>query len=225
MDPVQFRLVNVPRPGDRLYPAMDWSQEFNRPELENGALTFDSYASVEVLEEAAKAFGWEKRNAKPGSAPGRFKRGMGMGMSQHHPGHLAWHEGEIGFKTARGAAASVYGAEVEMEPTGRVVLKSAMSDSGTNHDTGMAMLIAEMLGISNIDDFKLLWGDSETAPETTAWYAGRFVTNQGGAALVAAEKLKNELFKRAGADTWRRSVADGDQGRRHQFARTIRGNR
>jgi CO/xanthine dehydrogenase Mo-binding subunit len=212
MDPVQFRLVNVPKPGDRLYPATDWSQEFNRPELENGALTFDSYASVEVLEEAAKAFGWEKRNTRPGSAPGRFKRGMGMGMSQHHPGHLAWHEGETGFKTARGAAVSIYGAEVEMEPTGRVILKSAMSDSGTNHDTGMAMLVAEMLGISNIDDFKLLWGDSETAPETTAWYAGRFVTNQGGAALVAAEKLKNELFRRAeptlGVDPSRMQMRD-----------------
>src|SRR5207248_4556170 len=118
--------------------------------------------------------------------------GMGIGMSQHHPGHLAWHEGETAFKTVTAARgfASVYGAEVEMDSTGRVILKSAMSDSGTNHDTGMAILVAEMLGISNIDDMKLLWGDSETAPETTAWHAGRFCTNQGGAALVAAEKLR-----------------------------------
>jgi CO/xanthine dehydrogenase Mo-binding subunit len=212
MNPVQFRLINIPRPGDRLYPATDWSQELNRPELENGALTFDSYASVEVLEEAAKVFGWERRNPKPGSAGGRFKRGMGMGMSQHHPGHLAWHEGEPAFKTARGSA-SIYGAEVEMDPTSRVILKSAMPDSGTNHDTGMAVLVAEMLGISNIDDIKLLWGDSETGPETTAWHAGRFCTNQGGAALVAAEKLRNELFKRAeptlGIDPSKMQIRDG----------------
>jgi xanthine dehydrogenase molybdenum-binding subunit len=56
-------------------------------------------------------------------------------------------------------------------------------------------------------------GDSETAPETTAWHAGRFCTNQGGAALVAAEKLRNEVFKRAeptlGIDPSKMQMRDG----------------
>jgi CO/xanthine dehydrogenase Mo-binding subunit len=194
IDPVQFRLLNVAQPGDRLDPAMDWHLEMKKPELENGALTYDCFASVEVLEEGAKLFGWDKRNPKPGSAPGRFKRGMGLGISQHHPGSLSYHEGEPAFKTEKGI---LWSADVEMDPTGRVILRSALPDSGTNHDTGMAILIAEMLGISSIDSIKLMWGDSDTAPPTDQWAAGRTCTVQGGAALVAARKLRAELIKRA----------------------------
>ena len=40
-DPVQFRLKNVAQPGDRLYPATDWHTEMKKPELQNGALTYD----------------------------------------------------------------------------------------------------------------------------------------------------------------------------------------
>ena len=196
LDPVQFRLLNVAQPGDRLDPATDWHTEMKKPEVENGALTYDCFASVEVLEEGAKLFGWDKRNPKPGSAPGRFKRGMGLGISQHHPGSLSYHEGEPAFKTERGI---LWSADVEMDPTGRVILRSALPDSGTNHDTGMAILIAEMLGISSIDSIKLMWGDSDTAPPTDQWAAGRTCTVQGGAALVAAKKLRAELLKRAAA--------------------------
>jgi len=210
IDPVQFRLLNVARPGDRLYPALDWHADLNKPELENGALTYDAYASVEVLEEGAKLFGWERRNPKPGGAPGRFKRGMGVGMSQHHPGHLSYHEGEAPFHTERGP---IWSADVEIDPTGQVILRSALPDSGTNHDTGMAILIAEMLGIGSIDSIKLMWGDSDIAPPTDQWAAGRTLTVQGGAALVAAEKLKNELMRRAapvlGAEPARLALKDG----------------
>jgi xanthine dehydrogenase molybdenum-binding subunit len=194
IDPVKFRLINVAQPGDRLDPAMDWHTEMKKPELLNGALTYDCFASVEVLEEGAKLFGWDKRNPKPGGAPGRFKRGMGVGISQHHPGSLSYHEDEPAFKLERGI---IWSADVEMDPTGRVILRSALPDSGTNHDTGMAILIAEMLGISSIDSIKLMWGDSDTAPQTDQWAAGRTCTVQGGAALVAARKLRAELLKRA----------------------------
>jgi CO/xanthine dehydrogenase Mo-binding subunit len=196
MDPVAFRLLNVAHPGDSLLPATDWHEEMKKPETDKGALTYDCFASVEVLEEGAKLFGWDKRNPKPGSMPGRFKRGMGVGISQHHPGSLSYHEDEPAFKTVRGI---LWSADVEMDPSGRVILRSALPDSGTNHDTGMAILIAEMLGISSIDDIKLMWGDSDTAPPTDQWAAGRTCTVQGGAALMAAMKLRNELLRRASA--------------------------
>ena len=194
LDPLELRLRNVARPGDKLEPAVAWHEEMKKPETEKGALTYDSFASIEVLEEGAKLFGWEKRNATPGSQPGRFKRGMGLGISQHHPGSLSYHEGEPAFKTERGI---LWRADVEMDANGRVVLRSALPDSGTNHDTGMAILIAEMLGISDINTIKLMWGDSTIAPPTDQWAAGRTCTVQGGAALVAARKLRDELIKRA----------------------------
>ena len=165
-----------------------------KPELEHGALTYDCFASIEVLEEGAKLFGWENRNPKPGGTPGRFKRGMGLGVSQHHAGHMGYHEEEAPFRTERG---TIYSADVEMDPTGQVILRSALPDSGTDHDTGMATVIAEMLGISAIDSIKLLWGDSDIAPPSDQWYGGLTLAVQGGAALVAARKLKTELLNRA----------------------------
>jgi len=194
LDPVEFRLRNVASPGDRLYPAADWHAEMKKPELDNGALTFDCFASAEVLKEGAKLFGWEKRNPTPGSATGRFKRGMGVGMSMHQAGHLGYHEEEAPFRTERG---TIYSADVEMDATGQVILRSALPDSGTNHDTGMATVIAEMLGISSIDSIKLLWGDSDIAPPSDQWYGGLTLAMQGGAALMAAKKLRNELVDRA----------------------------
>ena len=49
MDPVQFRLMHITRlkPGDTRHP-------------------YDSFPTVEVLQEGAKAFGWEKRNPVAG---------------------------------------------------------------------------------------------------------------------------------------------------------------
>jgi CO/xanthine dehydrogenase Mo-binding subunit len=193
-DPVQFRLMNMARPGDKLYPATDWHTDMKKPETESDALTYDSFGMVEAVEESAKLFGWDRRNRKPGSMPGRFKRGMGMGVSQHDPVLQCYHEGEAAFHTEHGI---VWSADVEMDPAGRVILRSALPDSGTNHGTAMAMLIAEMLGIGAIDDIKLIWGDSATAPDTDQWRAGCTSTLQGGAALVAARKLKAELLDRA----------------------------
>jgi len=157
-------------------------------------LTYDSFGMIEAIEDSAKLFGWDQRNPKPGSMPGRFQRGMGMGVYQHDPVLQCYHEGEAAFHSERGI---IWSADVEMDAAGRVILRSALPDSGTNHGTAMAILIAEMLGIGAVDYIKLIWGDSDTAPDTDQWRAGCTSTLQGGAALVAARKLKAELFDRA----------------------------
>ena len=100
-----------------------------------------------------------------------------------------------------------------MDAAGGVILRSALPDSGTNHDTGMAILIAEMLGISDIEQIKLLWGDSDVTPPSNEWAAGKTLTVQGGAALVAAKKLRVELLVRAatrlGVDAAALDLRDG----------------
>ena len=147
VDPVEFRLLHITRPkaGDARYP-------------------YDSFPSVEVLTEGAKAFGWDKRNATPGGAPGRFKRGLGMGMSQHHGGLMGYHEGEEAFaKLAAAPGAAVFGTELELGPDGYVTMKIALPDSGSNAATALAHLVAEMLGVSpRGSESGLIWGDIRT---------------------------------------------------------------
>jgi xanthine dehydrogenase YagR molybdenum-binding subunit len=206
-DPLEFRLMHISRPGTKLSPAKDWhaGDLGRRYELENGALTYDSFASVEVLQEGAKAIGWEKRNPTPGGTPGRIKRGIGLGMSQHHCGIMGYHDGEVGYQRtapadAGGPTGSTFGAEVEVNADGYVIMKNALPDSGTNHDTGLAQVVAEMLGFTNRDRIRVIWGDSDLAPSSNTWYGGRTITLQGAAVFSAADKLRKDLLRRAAAD-------------------------
>ena len=180
-DPVQFRLMHITRPkiGDARYP-------------------YDSFPSVEVLTEGAKAFGWDKRDAVPGATPGRFKRGFGVGMSQHHGGLMGYHEGEEAFaKLAAASGAAVFGTELELAADGYVTMKVALPDSGSNAATALAHLVAEMLGFTTRDRIRLIWGDTDIAPSSDEWFGGRTITLQGAAICSAADKLRKDLLARA----------------------------
>jgi CO/xanthine dehydrogenase Mo-binding subunit/aerobic-type carbon monoxide dehydrogenase small subunit (CoxS/CutS family) len=181
LDPVEFRLKHItrPAPGDDRHP-------------------YDSFASVEVLTEGAKVFGWDKRNAKASATPGRFKRGVGLGMSQHHGGLMGYHEGEEAFAALAAAPdASVFGGELEVGADGDVTMKIALPDSGSNAGTALAHVVAEMLGFTSRDRIRILWGDTNIAPPSDEWFGGRTITLQGAAICSAADKLRKDLLARA----------------------------
>ena len=132
-----------------------------RPKIGDTRYPYDSFPSVEVLTEGAKAFGWDKRSAVPAGTPGRFKRGFGIGMSQHHGGLMGYHEGEEAFaKLAAAKGASVFGTELDLDAGGNVTMKVALPDSGSNAATALAHLVAEMLGFTSRDRIRLIWGDT-----------------------------------------------------------------
>jgi CO/xanthine dehydrogenase Mo-binding subunit/aerobic-type carbon monoxide dehydrogenase small subunit (CoxS/CutS family) len=181
VDPVAFRLMHItrPKPGDDRYP-------------------YDSFPSVEVLNEGAKVFGWDKRSPKPSASPGRFKRGFGVGMTQHHGGLMGYHEGEPPFAALAAAKdAAVFGTELEVTSNGRVTMKIALPDSGSNAATALAHLVAEMLGFTSRDRIRVKWGDTDIAPSSDEWFGGRTITLQGAATCSAADKLRNDLLDRA----------------------------
>jgi xanthine dehydrogenase YagR molybdenum-binding subunit len=181
MDPLEYRLMHITRltPGDTRHP-------------------YESMATVEVLQEGAKAFGWEKRTPVAGGAPGRFKRGFGLGMSQHHGGNMGYHEGEEAFaKLAAAPGANIFTTELDLGADGNVTMKIALPDSGSNAATAQAALVSEMLGFTTRDHVRLVWGDSDIAPLSDEWYGGRTVTLQGAAICFAADKLRKDLLARA----------------------------
>jgi CO/xanthine dehydrogenase Mo-binding subunit len=197
MDPVEFRLLHVARPGQKLYPAKDWNYE-RRPEVEKGALIFDAFASVEAFQEGAKRFGWDKRNLKPGSMEGRFRRGMGVAYSCHNAGHLGYHEDEPGFKLgAHVAGRDRFNAFVEVDSDGFITIKQGLPDSGTNNGTGMAHTVGEVLGFTTREKIRMVWGDTDLVPPTAQWYGSRSNSTTGYAAILAAHRLKLDLLERA----------------------------
>ncbi len=217
-DPVQFRLMHITRPkiGDTRYP-------------------YDSFPSVEVLEQGAKAFGWDKRNPVAGANAGRFKRGFGVGMSQHHGGLMGYHEGEEAFtKLAAAPGAAIFGTELELGADGNVTMKIALPDSGSNAGTALAHLVAEMLGFTTRDKIRVIWGDTDIAPSSDEWFGGRTITMQGAAICSAADKLRKDLLGRAAnmleIDTDKLQIRDGviasteDPARRTTFAALVKAN-
>jgi len=227
MDPVKFRLLNVQHPGTVLSHEQGGVTVTPMPESLNGTLKYDSYAVVEVLEEGQKVIGWDKRNPVPGSSPGRFKRGFGVALNQHHAGRVGYHEGEIGFErvTRRGGTqggggggrfaggnanpaaaggggtgggpADVYHSFVDLNADGNVVLHFAQPDSGTNHATAMSAEVAEILGFLDLKHVRVIWGDSDLTPPAPGWNSGLTTQLQGGALCHAADKLRQDLLQRA----------------------------
>ncbi len=198
MDPVELRLINIAKPGKKIV-AKDYGAD-QRLEVENGTLTFDDYASEEVLKRGARAIGWNRRNSIPGgNQTGRYMRGIGMALSDHHGGFNGYMRGEVGFadRPRPPVSMSYFGVLVEMDQGGTVTIRNGLPDSGTDHDTPMAMLVAEILGYSNLEKIRPVWGDSATTPNSGTWYGGRTTTNAGAAACQAAHELKNTLLKMA----------------------------
>jgi CO/xanthine dehydrogenase Mo-binding subunit len=236
-DPVEFRLMHIPRPGDKLTKA--WHEDLgNRFEAEGGAVHFDSYASVEVLQEGMKAIEWQRRNSKPGANPGRFKRGIGVAMSQHHPGHMGYHDQETYFEKVEvnnGGGQGTFGSQVDIRPDGTVLMRNAMPESGTNHDTALAHLVAEMLGFTSRDPVHVVWGDSDVGPPSSTWVAGKTITLQGAAVCSATDKLRRDLLRRASnllkVETAKLQIRDGvissteDPKKRTTFAELVRLNK
>ena len=237
MDPVEYRMKHVARPGLKLSPAKDWNWEeySERLEADKGDLTFDSYASVEVLQEGAKLIGWERRNKVPGGNPGRYKRGFGLSMSQHHAGHMGYREGEPHFqKMVEEKRGSMFGAEVEIGVDGRPTMFYALPDSGTNHGTAMSSLVAEMLGFTSREFVKVEWGDSAIAPPSGGWNGGKTTMLQGGAICAATDKMRKDLLQRAAktlaVDAADLAIRDGvitsaaDARKRTTFAALVKAN-
>jgi CO/xanthine dehydrogenase Mo-binding subunit len=224
VDPVQFRLMNVQKPGTKVALKQGGPTITEMPETENGFLHYDSYASVEVLQEGAKAIGWGKRNSVPGGNPGRFKRGFGVAMSQHHAGRVGYQEGEPGYdwvlernkrqgNVNPGGEGDIFNAELELNPEGQIVMHFAQPDSGTNHGTSMSIQVGEILGFTSLDHIRLVWGDSEQAPSAPPWHSGLTTQLQGGALCNAADKMRKDLFSRASnvlkVDAAKLQVRDG----------------
>ena len=76
---------------------------------------------------------------------------------------------------------------------GRVIVSSGASDIGQGSDTMLAMIVAEVLGIS-MDKIFVLAADTLLTPVDLGSYSSRVTFMAGNAAKMAAENLKKEII-------------------------------
>ena len=167
MDPIEFRLKNRLQEGDDLCSAPN------------------KIMSTVWLEEAACAgaekIGWQRRSSLPAASEGARKRGIGMAMVIHSCGSNP---------------AGISEAEVKIDERGKVSLFSGTADQGSEQQTTLRQMVAEVLGIS-LDDVGGINADTSTCPYDSGPFSSRTVYATGIAASRAAEEVKKKLLDRA----------------------------
>ena len=79
-------------------------------------------------------------------------------------------------------------ADVTVEPSGRVVIRSGSSPHGQGHDTTFAQIAADRLGIE-MDDIVLRFGDSGVVPRGIGTFGSRSIAMGGSAIVLALDKI------------------------------------
>jgi len=177
MDPLEFRLQNCMRYGDR---AMEYEQVMNGP-VEWGIVGPDLDSFPELIEECAAKSQWKEKWKgwrTPMAVEGDKRRGIGVAIGMHHASF--WPASAIVKMTQDGAATVLSGA-VEM---------------GQGYGTATAQVVAECLGIK-YEDVSVILADTGAAPAAIGNVASSGTSSPMNAVKIAAEDAKRQLFELA----------------------------
>ncbi len=79
--------------------------------------------------------------------------------------------------------------EIRVHPTGKVLARIGVQSQGQGHETTFAQIIAEELGFP-VQDIKIEYGDTDTAPYGLGTYASRSTPVAGAATAIASRKIQ-----------------------------------
>jgi xanthine dehydrogenase YagR molybdenum-binding subunit len=172
LDPIELRIRNEP------------SEDPERH------IPYSSRHLVACLQEGARRFGWDRRNAKPGQVrDGHWLVGMGAAAA------------------TRGNPLRPSKANVRLTADGVATVRMAMTDIGTGTYTILAQITAEMLGLP-VGQVRVELG-ATSFPEA-AGSGGSFGAGSSGSALFeACDALREKLARIAGMDPATARFADG----------------
>ncbi len=174
-DPVELRLKNYVGLGDTF-----WGQG----PLVRSIVRSDGVP--ELLERGKEAIGWERR-LKSGSQTGRYRRGIGMARGFHTSSAGAPQPGDV---------IDFSGGMVKVNKDGSVDVVTAVMDHGGGTLEAIAKLVAEALCVP-LDKVNVVPAGTATTVYDCVTHATRGVYAGGGAALRAAQKVRQELLETA----------------------------
>jgi xanthine dehydrogenase YagR molybdenum-binding subunit len=172
LDPIELRMRNEPT---------------EDPEKH---IPYSSRHLIACMQEGARRFAWDKRNAKPGQVrDGHWLVGIGMAAA------------------TRGNPLQLSKANVRLNPDGTATVRMAMTDIGTGTYTILAQIAAEMLGLPT-ERIRVELGDTsfpQAAGSGGSWGAG----SSGSALFEACNALREKLARSAGMDPATARFANG----------------
>ena len=170
IDPVEFRLNNVLRPGSL---------------TASSQLLDHSVGIEECLRKAAEISDWKRKRASTRNQTGIRRRGIGVG--------LMWH----GNSTSRGAP-DYSAASLIVNKDGSVRFRTGIGEIGQGTHTGILQIVAEILGVP-METIHIDNPDTSAVPDSGPTHASRGLLRGGAAAMVAAYKVRENLNKVAAA--------------------------
>jgi carbon-monoxide dehydrogenase large subunit len=87
-------------------------------------------------------------------------------------------------------------AKVTLEPSGKVTVAVGTHSHGQGHETSMAQIAADALGVS-VDDVTVVYGDTSTSPFGVGTWASRSAVISGGALRLAADDVRDKVLAMA----------------------------
>ncbi|MDX6338634.1 MAG: aerobic carbon-monoxide dehydrogenase large subunit [Streptosporangiaceae bacterium] len=194
ISPVQIRLRNLVR-------------EF--PHTTPTGLVLDKASYVETMQDAVTAADLPGFRVRQQAAreQGRLL-GIGLSVFAEHTGY-----GTPAFGARRLFMTPGYErVEITMDPSGGVVIRIGSSPHGQGLATTLAQIIADELGIAP-EQTRVVHGDTDSTPFGWGTFASRSLVICGGAALMAARRLRQQLAAIAGelldCDPWDLVFGDG----------------
>ena len=169
MDPVDFRLKNLCEVGD--------------PGVYGPEYPLETVGTADCLRIGMEKIGWATgRGGRP--VPGTTRRrGIGVSCMAHVSGAWPGHPDHSN-------------ATVRFVEDGSVVVAAWPAAIGTNCNTSLAQVAAEVLGL-RFEDVCVVWGDTATARFDVGAYGSRTMFTLGRAVELAALDARAKLLQRA----------------------------
>jgi CO/xanthine dehydrogenase Mo-binding subunit len=165
MDPLEFRLKNILRPG---------------ASTASGQILDESVGLEECADIVRDSSRWSDKRAEYKASQGRLRKGIGLA--------LMYHGNSIGPEGADTATATV-----TLTKSG-VVFKIGLTEYGTGARSGLAQIIAEVIGVP-LELVKDEPADTATTEDSGGTFASRTTVMGGRAVMAAARAIRDKLNK------------------------------
>ncbi len=177
MDPVEFRLKNCMRYGNR---AMEYEQVLYGP-IKWGILGSDLNSFPELIEKCAEKASWKERWKgwrTPMATKGPKKTGIGMAIGMHHTSF--WPSSAV----------------VKMNQDGSANVLSMAVEMGQGYGTIISQIVAETLGL-RYEHVNPTLADTAATPTSRGNVASSGTSSPANSVRLAAEDVRKQLFELA----------------------------
>ena len=167
IDPVEFRLKNMRTKDNAVDPVTG-----NR---------YTGFGQPEAFIGAMEKFRWKERWkgwGVPSAVSGSKRRGVGVSL----------------LNAAKGAASPPITGQIEVAPDGKVTFYTGLTDHGAGGRTSYAIMTAEALGLTSLENVKVVSSDTSVTTNTGVTAGSRSTRVAGLAIVKAVEDLKRQWF-------------------------------